>query len=306
MEEKQTQHQQTVINIEGLTKKFGSFKALDNLSLNVQKGEVHGFLGPNGAGKSTTIRVLLGLLKKTSGTATMLGMDPWKDSVQLHKHISYVPGDVSLWPQLSGGEVIDLFADLRGGLDSKKRKALLDDFQLDARKKCGMYSKGNRQKVALIAALASDAEVYILDEPSSGLDPLMETVFQSHVLKLKEQGKTVLLSSHILAEVERLADRVTIIRNGKTVEQGTLSHLRHLGQQTVHAKTKNSASSIKSLVGVHDVKVGKDNEIEYSVEHDHLGDSIEFIARHGIEKLTSEPQSLEELFMKHYDTGKKQ
>lgn len=301
----ETENTQNVINIEGLTKKFGSFKALDDLSMSVQKGEVHGFLGPNGAGKSTTIRVLLGLLKKTSGSVTMLGMDPWKDSVELHKHISYVPGDVSLWPQLSGGEVIDLFADLRGGINSKKRKQLLDDFKLDARKKCGTYSKGNRQKVALVAALAADAEVYILDEPSSGLDPLMETVFQNHVLKLKEQGKTVLLSSHILAEVEKLADRVTIIRNGKTVEQGTLAHLRHLGQQTVHAKTTKAVTGIKSLAGVHDVKIGNDNEVEFSVEHSKLGAAIEFLASRGIEKLTSEPQSLEELFMKHYDTGKK-
>lgn len=300
------QNTETVINVAGLTKKFRSFAALDKLDLSVRKGEVHGFLGPNGAGKSTTIRVLLGLLKKTSGDVSMLGLDPWKDSVELHKYISYVPGEVNLWPQMSGGEVIDLFADLRGGLDNKKRKQLLDDFQLDARKKCGTYSKGNRQKVALIAALASDAEIYILDEPTSGLDPLMETVFQNYVLELKNQGKTVLLSSHILAEVEKLADRVTIIRNGKTVEQGTLNELRHLSQQTVKASTRKSASGISKIKGVHDVKTEPKNGIEFSVEHFALGEAIEYLTQHGVEKLTSEPQSLEQLFMKHYDTGKKQ
>lgn len=215
-----------IINIKNLTKKFGAFAALDAFNLTVTKGEVHGFLGPNGAGKSTTIRVLLGLLRKTSGDALLFGQDPWKKAVELHKRLAYVPGDVSFWPNLTGGEIIDVLGRLRGGLDEKRREALLKRFELDPAKKFRTYSKGNRQKVALVAALASDVELYILDEPTSGLDPLMEQVFQEEIHALKEQGKTVLLSSHILSEVEALCDRATIIREGKAVSVFTLAELK--------------------------------------------------------------------------------
>lgn len=294
--------QDNIIKIQGLVKKFGTFKALDGLNLTVRQGEVHGFLGPNGSGKSTTIRLLLGLLQKSGGQMSLFGRDPWAESVTLHKSLSYVPGDVSLWPNLSGGEVIDLFGSLWGGIDGKKRQSLLDDFQLNARKKCGTYSKGNRQKVALIAALAADMPLYILDEPTSGLDPLMETVFQHHILELKKAGKTVLLSSHILAEVEALADTVTIIREGKTVQEGELSQLRHFGRQSVKVRTKQAPTKLKDLAGVHDIKQTGDL-IEFDVENENLGASIEYLAGLNIETLTSQPQSLEELFMKHYNAA---
>ena len=210
------------ITVSELVKTFGATRALDGLDLSVEAGEVHGFLGPNGSGKTTTIRVLLGLLRGDSGHASVLGKDPWRDAVELHRHLAYVPGDVNLWPNMSGGEVIDLLGDLRGGIDQRRRDELLDRFDLDPTKKGRTYSKGNRQKVALVAALASDVELLILDEPTSGLDPLMEAVFQDCVMEVRTPGRTVLLSSHILAEVEALCDRVSIIRLGRTVESGTL------------------------------------------------------------------------------------
>lgn len=287
------------IEVKGLVKQFGKLRALDGLDLAVAQGEVHGFLGPNGSGKSTTIRILLGLLRKTAGEARLFNSDPWKQSVELHKRLSYVPGDVSLWPGLSGGEVIDLFTDLRGGINKTKRTKLLNDFQLDPAKKCRTYSKGNRQKVALVAALAADVELYILDEPTSGLDPLMEVVFQHYINELKKAGKTVLLSSHILAEVEALADRVTIIRAGKTAETGTLSQLRHLSQQRVKAITKKSPKAIQTAAGLHNVVI-EGKTVSFMVEHDHLGAAVEQLALYGIESLTSEPPSLEELFMRNY------
>lgn len=293
-----------LIEITNLTKKFGTFTALNKLNLFVQPGEVHGFLGPNGAGKSTTIRILLGLLRKSSGEVRMLNSDPWKDSVELHKQLTYVPGDVSLWPNLSGGEVIDFFAHLRGGINNKRKNQLLEDFQLDAKKKCRTYSKGNRQKVALIAALAADVPLYILDEPTSGLDPLMESVFQHYITELKRKQKTVLLSSHILAEVEALADTVTIIRNGETVESGTLSELRHLSQQSVKAITKKSPKGIKSAAGIEGLEING-NHVSFTVTHNYLGAAIEQLALYGLESLTSEPPSLEELFMRHYDNKTK-
>lgn len=295
---------EVIISVQNLVKKFGKFTALDRFNLEVRRGEVHGFLGPNGAGKSTTIRILLGLLRKTSGDVTLFGEDPWNKSVALHKRLTYVPGDVSLWPNLSGGEVIDLFASLRGGIDKKRRAQLLQDFQLDARKKCRTYSKGNRQKVALVAALASDAELYVLDEPTSGLDPLMESVFQHHINELKKQQKTVLLSSHILAEVEALADRVTIIRGGKTATTGTLDELRHLSRHHVRAVTKKSPDALKKLSGISDLSI-KDTHSSFTVEHDKLAKAIDALSSAGIESLTSEPPSLEELFMQHYDTKAK-
>lgn len=294
-----------VIKVKRLEKKFGAVKALDGLDLTVTKGEVHGFLGPNGSGKSTTIRVLLGELRKSGGDVRLFGEDPWSRAVKLHERLSYVPGDVGLWPNLTGGEVIDLFCSLRGGIDKKRRKQLLDDFQLDPRKKCRTYSKGNRQKVALIAALTSDAELYILDEPTSGLDPLMESVFQRYVKELKHGGKTVLLSSHILAEVEALADSVTIIRDGKTVEQGVLDDMRHLGQQTVKAKLHKKPAGFDKLKGVHDLVVNG-NTVHFAVDNEHLDTAVKHLSRYGLDRLTCEPQSLENLFIKHYDTDNKE
>lgn len=291
-----------VIASHKLVKKFGKFTALSDLNLEVRRGEVHGFLGPNGSGKSTTIRVLLGLLRKNDGQVTLFGEDPWENAVQLHKRLSYVPGDVSLWNNLSGGEVIDLFASMRGGLDKKRRDQLLKDFQLDPRKKCRTYSKGNKQKVALVAALASDAELFIMDEPTSGLDPLMESVFQKYVKELKEQDKTILLSSHILAEVEALADRVTIIRNGKTVETGTLTELRHLSRNTIHVHTKIAVTGLENMKGIHDPKVDEDRAT-FDVDNIDIGKVMNHLTKFGIISLTSTPPTLEELFMRHYDTG---
>src|ERR671922_1248040 len=237
----------TAISITGLVKTFGPTRALDGLDLSVAEGEVHGFLGPNGAGKSTTIRVLLGLLRATAGEARLLGGDPWADAVALHRRLAYVPGDVSLWPNLSGGEVIDLLGRLRGGLDQQRRADLLDRFDLDPTKKGRAYSKGNRQKVALIAALASDVELLLLDEPTAGLDPLMEEVFQECVEEERERGRTVLLSSHILSEVEALCDRVSIVRKGRTVETGTLAELRHLTRTTIEAVTADGERVVEHV-----------------------------------------------------------
>jgi ABC-2 type transport system ATP-binding protein len=265
----------------------------------VRKGEVHGFLGPNGSGKSTTIRILLGQLRKNAGQASLFGQDPWHDAVKLHRRLSYVPGDVDLWPNLTGGEVIDLFCHLRGGIDKRRREQLLKDFQLDPRKKCRTYSKGNRQKVALIAALATDSELYILDEPTSGLDPLMESVFQRYVKHLKAEGKTILLSSHILAEVEALADTVTIIRSGETVEQGDLDHLRHLGQQAITVKTVKKPTILHKLTSIHNLKA-TGNTAHFTVDTDQLDEVIRQLSLLGIQRLTCEPQSLEDLFIKHY------
>lgn len=294
--------QQDVIVVEGLVKKFGNFKALDGLDLSVAKGEVHGLLGPNGAGKSTTIRILLGLLEKTSGTATLLGGDPKHDAVSLHRRLAYVPGDVNLWPNLSGGESIDLLGALRGGLDKKRRADLLERFQLDPKKKFRTYSKGNRQKVALVAALASDVELYILDEPTSGLDPLMEAVFQECIKELKAVGKTILLSSHILAEVEALCDRVTIIREGKTVQSGTLDELRHLHRTTVKARTKKPMKGLSKLQGIHKASLSEgDHAVAFEVDSDYLDAALEFLTKHDVRALTSHPPSLEELFLSQYN-----
>src|SRR5213083_123104 len=244
------------ISVENLVKTFGPTRALDGLDLEVGTGQVHGFLGPNGAGKTTTIRVLLGMLRADSGTATLLGGDPWRDATALHRRLAYVPGDVTLWPNLSGGEVIDLLGRLRGGLDPKRRAALLERFDLDPTKKGRTYSKGNRQKVALVAALASDVELLVLDEPTSGLDPLMEEVFREVILQFsREDGRTVLLSSHILAEVEALCDRVTIIRDGRTVDTGTLTEMRHLTRTSITADLATGPTGLGDLEGVHDVVV---------------------------------------------------
>src|ERR671917_1111025 len=237
----------TTIFATGLVKTFSRTRALDGLDLHVTLGEVHGFLGPNGSGKSTTIRVLLGLLRADAGRVALLGGDPWRDAVVLHRRLAYVPGDVTLWPTLTGGEAIDLLGRLRGGLRQRRRDELLESFDLDPTKKGRTYSKGNRQKVALVAALASDAELLILDEPTSGLDPLMEAVFQACIGEVKREGRTVLLSSHILAEVEALCDRVSIIRAGRTVQSGTLAELRHLTRTAIIAETAQPARAITGI-----------------------------------------------------------
>ena len=288
-----------VIDIQHLTKHFGSFKALDDLTLTVNKGEVLGFLGPNGAGKSTAIRVMLGLLRIDHGTVSLLGGDPWKESAKLHKRLAYVPGDVSLWPDLSGGEAIDLLGRLHGGLDESRRKELLEKFELDPTKKGRTYSKGNRQKVALIAALCSDVELLILDEPTSGLDPLMEAVFQAEILKEKEKGKSILLSSHIMSEVEALADRISIIRDGKILQTGTLEEMRRRTRTNIKATLAQPQKEILELDGVHDATL-HDNRLVCSVDTDKLRQFMSILAGYGIEALVSEPPSLEELFLSHY------
>jgi ABC-2 type transport system ATP-binding protein len=282
-----------------LVKTFGQTRALDGLDLTVAAGEVHGFLGPNGAGKTTTIRILLGLLRADAGAVELLGGDPWRDAVRLHRRLAYVPGDVSLWPKLSGGEIIDVFGRLRGDLDVAKRDELLERFELDPTKKARTYSKGNRQKVALVAALASSAELLVLDEPTSGLDPLMESVFQDCIREVKAEGRTVLLSSHILAEVEALCDRVDIIRAGKTVESGTLAELRHLARTSVDVQTSRPPTGLDGLPGVHDVRLDGDR-VRFDVDTDRLDDTMRHLTALGIRSLASQPPTLEELFLRHY------
>ena len=288
------------ISVSGLVKTFGKTRALDGLDLSVRTGEVHGFLGPNGAGKSTTIRVLLGLLRADAGEARLLGGDPWRDATRLHRRLAYVPGDVSLWPNLSGGEVIDLLGRLRGGLDPKRRAELLDRFELDPRKKGRAYSKGNRQKVALVAALASDVEVLVLDEPTSGLDPLMEAVFRQCIEEEHGDGRTVLLSSHILSEVEALCDRVSIIRDGRNVESGTLSELRHLTRTSISAELAGPPSGLEKLPGVHDLEI-KGNRVRCQADAPALDGVLRVLTSAGVRSLVAQPPTLEELFMRHYE-----
>jgi ABC-2 type transport system ATP-binding protein len=287
------------ITVAGLHKSFGRAQALAGLDLDVEAGEVHGFLGPNGAGKSTTIRVLLGLLRPDSGAAQILGRDPWKDAVEAHRRIAYVPGDVTLWRNLSGGEVIDLYGRLRGGLDPRRRADLLDRFELDPTKKGRTYSKGNRQKVALVAAFASDVDLLILDEPTSGLDPLMEEVFQRCVEEERDRGRTILLSSHILSEVEELCDRVSIIRNGRTVESGSLADLRHLTRTSVTAELAGPPDGLAHLPGVHDLDV-QGHRVRLQVDSEQLTSVLRSLTETGVRSLTSTPPTLEELFLRHY------
>ena len=311
------------ISVAGLHKSFGTTHALDGLDLEVEAGEVHGFLGPNGSGKSTTIRVLLGLLRADSGTARMLDMDPWADAVELHRRVAYVPGDVTLWRNLSGGEVIDLYGRLHnggrarrggqtggrsGGHDPARRADLIERFELDPTKKGRTYSKGNRQKVALVAAFASDVDVLILDEPTSGLDPLMEEVFQRCVQEERDRGRTILLSSHILSEVEELCDRVSIIRKGQTVESGSLTELRHLTRTSVTAELTGPPNGLAALPGVHDLDVqdtgvrpdGVRCRVELHVDADSLNTVLRTLTDSGVRSLTSTPPTLEELFLRHY------
>ncbi|WP_109522665.1 MULTISPECIES: ABC transporter ATP-binding protein [Nocardia] len=289
----------SAISISGLTKSFGRAKALDGLDLTVRTGEVHGFLGPNGSGKTTTIRILLGLLRADAGRVRLLGGDPWSDAVELHARLAYVPGEVTLWPGITGGEIIDLMGRLRGGIDRRKRAELLERFDLDPHKKARAYSKGNRQKVALVAALASDAELLLFDEPTVGLDPLKESEFQRCVRELTEQGRTVLLSSHILAEVEALCQRVSIIRDGHTVESGTLAELRHLTRTAVTVETASPVSGLDTIDGVHDLVV-EGNRARFDVDAAHLDAVMRAVTASGVRSLTSTPPTLEDIFLRHY------
>ncbi|PFG41665.1 ABC-2 type transport system ATP-binding protein [Isoptericola jiangsuensis] len=291
------------IEIHDLHKHFGSTRALDGLDLAVPHGEVAGFLGPNGAGKSTAIRVLLGLLRPTSGTARLLGGDPWSDAVALHRHLAYVPGDVTLWPNLTGGEAIDYLSRLRGRPDKKRKQELLDAFELDPTKKARTYSKGNRQKVALVAAFATDASLLVLDEPTSGLDPLMEAVFTEQVRQAKARGTSVLLSSHILSEVEKVCDTVTIIRAGRAVESGTLDELRHLTRTSVTAVVDGDPSAVARLGGVHDVEARADaagTRLTFDVDQSAMGEVLTLLSGLGVHSFVAAPPSLEELFLRHY------
>jgi ABC-2 type transport system ATP-binding protein len=291
------------ISVEGLVKRFGATAALDRLDLTVKAGEVHGFLGPNGAGKTTTLRTLLGLLASDAGAVSVLGKDPWRDAAGLHRRLAYVPGEVSLWPNLTGGEVIDLLGSLRGGLDQRRRAELVERFQLDPTRKCRAYSKGNRQKVALVAAFAASAELYLLDEPTSGLDPLMAAAFQDCVREVNAGGGTVLLSSHILSEVEALCDRVTIVRAGRTADSGTFAELRHLTRTSVVVETAAPLTRLRDLPGVHDATVDA-NRAQFSVDDADLNGVLEHLVALGVLTLTTSPPTLEELFRRHYtDTG---
>jgi ABC-2 type transport system ATP-binding protein len=287
------------LEIQGLVKTFGTVRALDGLDLTVRPGEVHGFLGPNGAGKSTTIRVLLGLLRKDAGEVRLFGGDPWRDAAALHRRLAYVPGDVNLWPNLTGGEVIDLLGRLRGGLDRGRVDDLMARFELDPTKRGRSYSKGNRQKVALVAALAADVELLLLDEPTSGLDPIMESVFEGCVDEFRDRGRTVLLSSHILAEVERLCDRVSIIRAGRTVETGTLAELRHLTRTSITAELATPPRGLDTLAGVHDLVV-EGTRVHFEIDTVALDGALDALRAAGVRSLTCQPPTLEELFLRHY------
>ncbi|QLL06281.1 ABC transporter ATP-binding protein [Mycobacterium vicinigordonae] len=293
---------QTPIEVRGLIKSFGATQALDGLDLQVRQGEVHGFLGPNGAGKSTTIRILLGLVKADGGTVRLLGGDPWTDAVPLHRQIAYVPGDVTLWPTLTGGETIDLLARMRGGIDPALRAELIERFEFDPSKKVRAYSKGNRQKVSLISAFSSRARLLLLDEPTSGLDPLMENVFQQCVTEAKNRGVTVLLSSHILAETEALCERVTIIQAGRTVESGSLQSMRHLSRTSIKAEVIGDPGDLARIKGVEDVSV-EGNTVRAQVDGESLGELIRVLGAAGVRSLVSQPPSLEDLFLRHYSVN---
>ena len=289
----------TAISLSNIVKTFGATRALDGLDLEVEAGEVHGFLGPNGSGKSVTIRTLLGLLRADSGEARVLGGDPWRDAVSLHRRMAYVPGDVSLWPNLTGGEIIDYYARLRGDVDQTRRDDLIERFELDPRKRARTYSKGNRQKVALVVALSSDAELLLLDEPTSGLDPLMETVFAQSIEALAAEGRTVLLSSHILAEVEKLCAKVTIIREGRTVQRGTLAELRTTTRTSVTVTTTEAIEGLDTMPGVHQVRT-EAGAVRFQVDNPSLGEVMTRLSDAGIQSLISQPPTLEELFLRQY------
>lgn len=288
-----------LVEVKGLQKNFGQFQALKDVSFEVNAGEVLGYIGPNGAGKSTTIRILLGIIRATQGKVQIFGKDVWQDSIEIHKKIAYVPGDVYLWPNLSGGETIDLFLKLHGAINQEKRDQLIKKFDLNPKKKVRSYSKGNRQKIALTAALATEAELYIFDEPTSGLDPLMEAVFQEEVKALKAAGKAIILSSHILSEVEKLADRVAVIRKGEIVETGTLDDLRHLTRYQYKVETEQEAVGLKELSSVHDLQI-KENEATFQADSDAIDEILKTLLLYGVKKLEATPPTLEDLFMRHY------
>ncbi|MCM3392813.1 ABC transporter ATP-binding protein [Cytobacillus oceanisediminis] len=293
----------SLLKVTNLTKKFGKFTALNGVNLELNAGEILGFIGPNGAGKSTTIRVLLGILKATGGEVKLFNKDAWQDAVDIHKRVAYVPGDVNLWPNLTGGEVIDLFIKLNGTANKAKREELIEKFDLDPSKKCRTYSKGNRQKVALVAAFSSDADLFILDEPTSGLDPLMEKVFQECVMEVKRQGKSLLLSSHILSEVEKLCDRVSIIRQGRIIESGTLNELRHLTRTQVLVDTSMPITGLLDMPGIHDIQESE-HGMSFQVDTMQMDAVIRHISQFGIIRLESAPPTLEDLFMRHYEGEK--
>jgi len=288
-----------LVEVKGLQKNFGQFQALKDVSFEVNAGEVLGYIGPNGAGKSATIRILLGIIRATQGKVQIFGKDVWQDSIEIHKKIAYVPGDVYLWPNLSGGETIDLFLKLHGASNQEKRDQLIKKFDLNPKKKVRSYSKGNRQKIALIAALATEAELYIFDEPTSGLDPLMEAFFQEEVKGLKAAGKAIILSSHILSEVEKLADRVAVIRKGEIVETGTLDDLRHLTRYQYKVETEQEAVGLKELSSVHDLQI-KENEATFQADSDAIDEILKTLLLYGVKKLEATPPTLEDLFMRHY------
>lgn len=289
-----------IVKVQGLKKNFGKFTALQDVSFTVNAGEVLGFIGPNGAGKSTTIRILLGSINRDAGEAEIFGRDVWKDSMEIHKRLSYVPGEVSLWGNLTGGEIIDLLMKLHGGGDREKRDSLIQRFELDARKKAKTYSKGNKQKVGLIAALSVDSDLYVFDEPTSGLDPLMEMVFQEEVEKIRQAGKAVILSSHILSEVDRLADKVAIIRQGKVVETGALDELRHLTRTTVTLIADANVAEMAKIPGVHDFEQ-KGNQATFSADESHINSILAEASKLGVKRFEAVPPTLEDLFMRHYE-----
>lgn len=293
---------QSIIEISGMTKRYGKVEALSGLDLSVQAGQVNGYLGPNGAGKTTTLRILLGLLRADGGRASVFGMDPWKDAVALHQRMSYVPSDVTLWPRLTGGEVIDLLASLRGRTNQARRSELIERFELDPTRKTHTYSRGNKQKVALISALASDSELLVLDEPTSGLDPLMELVFQQSIREAADRGTAVLLSSHILAEVEHLCSQVTIIKAGRTVETGTLQQLRHLTRSHVVLAGDVQLAELQSLPGIEDLRQ-ESGVYRFSLEQQSIPELLQMIAGRSVETFSCTPPSLEELFLHHYQSS---
>lgn len=290
----------SVIEIKNLSKSFGKFKALDDVQLSVKKGEIHGFIGPNGAGKSTTIRVLLGMIKADKGTVTVFGKDVWKEAVSIHQKVAFVPGDAHLWPNLTGGQVIDMFLSMRDQeINTKKRDELIQYFELDPRKKCSTYSKGNLQKVLIVSALASDADLYILDEPTSGLDPLMERKFQDYLLELKENGKTILLSSHVLSEVEKLCDSISIIRKGEIIEHGTLKELRHLTRTKFEIESIEELVGLENIEGIHHIKY-HEQTTTFQVDSEKINQVIQLLAKYELTSLTSTPPKLEDLFLRYY------
>lgn len=289
----------SVIEIKNLTKYYGKLRALNDIDIQVEPGEVFGFIGPNGAGKSTTLRILMGMLRKDSGQVSVLGKDPWHDAVELHRRVSYVPGEVNLWPNLTGGEVIDLLGRLRGDFQEERREELIKMFDLDPTKKCGAYSTGNKQKVALISSLVSDVELYIFDEPTLGLDPLMGSLFRDYVRKLKKEGKTVFLSSHILSEVEALCDRVSIIREGRIIETGTFEELRHLTRTSITIDTLKPIIGLENLEGVHNL-IMEGNHLQFSVDTEKIDPVLKYLTQFGVISLLSTPPSLEELFIRYY------